>query len=186
MKLILEEARKTSPDWFTVTLVGVYTGQRLRDCTDLEWAGVNFVDGTVTFKVYKKRGKKHSMPMHPILRRHLESMAGDTAEKYVAPSLAGRETGGRSGLSMEFSEIMQRAGVEAGQAERTGKRAMSSRSFHSLRHTLTSLMANGDVAPELRQRITGHDSERIHQQYTHHEQRSLARALSVIPDLTAD
>lgn len=170
-------------DWRTIIMLGVFTGQRLRDCTNLEWKGVNFTADTVTFKVLKRGGKKLVVPMHPQLRAHLEGIAGDTAEKYVSPSLANRDTGGKSGLSMKFSRIMHAAGIEAGEAEHAGKRKMSSRSFHSLRHGFVSGLANAGVGEDLRMKLSGHSDRAVHGGYTHHELAALSAAIARLPEV---
>lgn len=170
-------------DWRTVVLLGAFTGQRLRDCTNAQWSWVSFTDGTIAFRVAKKGGKKLVVPLHPELRAHLEKLAGDQVDKYLAPSLANRSTGGKSGLSMQFSRIMAAAGVEAGAAEVAGKRKMASRSFHSLRHTFVSALANLGVPEDLRMALSGHADRSVHTGYTHRELEALSAALARLPGL---
>jgi len=57
-------------------------------------------------------------------------------------------------------------------------------SFHSLRHTLTSIMANAGVPVEVRQKFTGHASAEMNARYTHHEIETLRLAIGTIPKLT--
>jgi Phage integrase family len=42
-------------------------------------------------------------------------------------------------------------------------------SFHSLRHSFKSAMANADVPLEIRQKLTGHASQDMNKHYTHLE-----------------
>ena len=177
-------AAAPTTDWRTVILLGHFTGQRLRDCANVEWRDVDFTSATVTFRVAKKGGKKLVVPMHPQLKEHLESIAGDTAEKYVAPSLANRGTGGAHGLSEAFKKIMKGAGVEAGEGENAGKRKMSSRSFHSLRHGFVSGLANAGIGEDLRMLLAGHTTREIHAGYTHNELKTLSDAVSKLPTLS--
>ena len=44
---------------------------------------------------------------------------------------------------------------------------ISKRTFRALRHSFTSALANAEVAPELRMKLTGLSSEAIHRGYTH-------------------
>lgn len=175
--------KAATDEWRTVILLGAFTGQRLRDCCNAEWSLVDFTTGTITFRVMKRGGKKLVVPMHPQLRAHLERIAGDTAEKYLAPSLANRSTGGKSGLSMEFAKIMKAAGIEAGEADVSGKRKMASRSFHSLRHGFVSGLANAGVAEDVRMALSGHTTKAVHQGYTHRELATLAEAMAKLPKL---
>src|SRR5262245_46570877 len=73
---------------------------------------------------------------------------------------------------MAFARIMERAKVRGEVArKRAGEsgRAVNSLSFHSFRHTLTTIMANADVPAEVRQKFTGHASAEMNHHYTHHE-----------------
>jgi integrase len=63
------------------------------------------------------------------------------------------------------------------------QRAQHARSFHALRHSLTSTLANLDVSEEIRRRIVGHDSAEVHSGYTHHERETLARAVEKMPSV---
>jgi integrase len=93
------------------------------------------------------------------------------------PSLANTKTGT---LSTIFTRIMRTAGiprdiVEAGDV-------VKRRSFHSLRHSFASWLAEADVHADIRQKLTGHKSAGIHQRYTHHDE-ALDRAVGQLPTL---
>ena len=62
---------------------------------------------------------------------------------------------------------------------------ISKRTFHALRHSFTSALANAGVAPELRMKLTGHKSEAVHAGYTHHELETLRAAVGKLPGLHA-
>jgi integrase len=79
---------------------------------------------------------------------------------------------------------MARAGVEGKITRHTaGGRANSSLSFHSLRHSFNSAMANAGVAQEIRQKLTGHASAEMNAIYTHHELAPLRAAIGLIPSI---
>jgi integrase len=66
----------------------------------------------------------------------------------VFPELFDKPGPGKSGLSMSFKRLMGRAGIDDGLArKKDGKlgRNVSRLSFHSLRHTFNSAIANADV-----------------------------------------
>jgi integrase len=65
-----------------------------------------------------------------------------------------------------------------------GTRNISRRTFHALRHSFTSALANAGVAPELRMKLTGHKSAEIHRGYTHHELNTLRAAVNKLPGLS--
>jgi integrase len=85
-----------------------------------------------------------------------------------------------------FKRLMERAKVRGEIVrERQGEsgRSVSTLSFHSLRHTLVSLMANAGVPVEVRQKFTGHASAEMNQHYTHHEIETLRAAVQELPSL---
>jgi integrase len=62
-----------------------------------------------------------------------------------------------------------------------GARNFARRTFHSLRHTFSSMLASGGVSEEMRMRLTGHSSRDIHQRYTHIDVTQLQQAIDTIP-----
>jgi site-specific recombinase XerD len=54
-------------------------------------------------------------------------------------------------------------------------------SFHSLRHSFTSILANAGVPEELQMALTGHKERSVHQRYTHQELQRLAEAIGTLP-----
>ncbi len=69
--------------------------------------------------------------------------------------------------------------------ERKGEwgRTINTLSFHSLRHSFNSIMANAGVAQEIRQKFTGHSSAEMNKRYTHHELAPLRAAIDAIPSV---
>jgi integrase len=103
---------------------------------------------------------------------------------FIFPSLAGKGTGGKHGLSGRFAAIMEKAGIE-GKIIRHAKggRATSNLSFHSLRHSFNSAMANAGIAQEIRQKLTGHMSAEMNKVYTHHQLEPPRAAIAAIPSI---
>jgi integrase len=80
---------------------------------------------------------------------------------------------------------MEKAGIEGKITQHAeGGRALSNLSFHSLRHSFNSAMANAGVSQEVRQKLTGHSSAEMNAQYTHHELEPLRAAVALIPSLS--
>ena len=182
----LSELVKAAPseDWTGAILCGYYTGLRLRDIADLQWSAVD-LDGRIIKVTTRKTGKTVTVPIHPQFAAWLDKQTRGIGKAPVFPTLAGKAGGGKSGLSMAFRRIMERAKIKGRllrEANGDG-RSQSSLSFHSLRHGFVSAMANAGVAQELRQKLTGHASAEMNAQYTHHELESLRAAVSVIPSI---
>jgi integrase len=60
-------------------------------------------------------------------------------------------------------------------------RSVYSHSFHSLRHSFSTLLANSGVAEDVRMRLTGHTTRSVHQKYTHHDLEVFQAAIGVLP-----
>ena len=86
------------------------------------------------------------------------------------------------GLSAEFAAIMRKAGVHGAVIRHTAKgRGNTTKSFHSLRHSFNSALANAGIARELRQVLTGHASETYERTLYARELQPLRDAVSVLP-----
>lgn len=169
-------------EWKTVILLGYFTGARLSECCRVRWADVDLQSGQVIFQK-TKQGKPHTVPLHADLLEHLENLASDDEPGFLTPKLANSPPGGRQGLSEGFKKIARLAGVDTELVEGTGRNKVSRRSFHALRHSFTSALANAGVSEEIRMKLTGHSSKAIHQRYTHHELETLRTDLAKLPSL---
>jgi integrase len=175
-------------DWQGMILLGFYAGARLGDCARLTWGNIDLTRKTLSFmpaKTERKR-KRLEVPLHPRLVSWLEGREpSEDPSSPLFPSLQNTHVSGKAGLSSQFVAIMNagkidRRNVRVGTKER---RAQNARSFHSLRHSLTSTLANADVSEEIRRRIVGHESAEVHAGYTHHERETLARAVEKMPSV---
>lgn len=183
VRSLTDAARGT--DWEGAVLVGFYTGLRLRDVSGLLWDTIDATHAEKWFVriITSKTGKGVAVPVHPNLRRWLEKQERGIGRAPVFPSLRGKYTGGKSGLSGQFKRLMQKAGV-IGKTLRRGSgvgRTTSSLSFHSLRHSFTSAMAAAGVPEEIRMLLTGHTTKTAHKIYTHHEEGHVWGAIAAIP-----
>jgi integrase len=182
IKKLLAAARG---DWKGATLFGYYTGARLSDIANMLWSSIDLDARLIRFTPQKtKRGKKKlQIPLHPELEKQLLKQPG-VGNAPLFPTLAGRRTGGAHGLSAEFATIMHKAGVRGEIVRHTENgRGNRTKSFHSLRHTFNSALANAGIARELRQVLTGHASERMNEQYTHRELGEVRGAIAALPKI---
>jgi len=182
---LVELLRAATGDWKRAILFAYYTGARLGDVVNMRWNAVNIVEAIVSFVPRKtKRSKKViTVPLHPELQRELLKEPG-ICGAYLFPSLAGLKTGGKYGLSAQFNGIMAKANIQATitQHTPTGRRNRNL-SFHSLRHSFNSAMANAGVSQEVRMKLTGHTQADTNAIYTHHELAPLRAAIASIPEI---
>jgi integrase len=170
-------------EWKLLIMFAFFIGARLSDCARLQWDGVDLNEGTLTY-TQAKTGAKVTTPLHPDLLARLNKLAkSDKPEVFIMPKIAAQRGSGRRGLSETFKKIMRSAGVDAQTVKGKGNQMFSKRSFHALRHSFTSALANQNVSPELRMKLTGHSTEGEHKKYTHHEMDNLRAAVGKIPSL---
>ncbi len=173
-----------SEEWQGMILMGAYTGLRLADCANLKWEDVNLTKEEIVTMPKKTQRKKTTVriPIHKALMDYLKSQPTPINGKTkVFPTLAKLSGTGRNGLSMQFAGIMGDAKVSRGKSSQSGGRTSYERSFHSLRHTLTSWLADSNVSPEVRMQIIGHKSQDVHSLYTHLGEETLKTAMSGVP-----
>ena len=180
-------------DWKGLIISAYYTGGRLSDLARLTWSNIDLSPNkkVIRFMQKKTKGKTHKakveIPIHEALEEYLLSgPISDVSNTPVFPELHGKPGSGKSGLSMAFKRIMAKAGIDAGVIrERIGAagRSVSALSFHSLRHSFNSALANAGVSQELRQKLTGHASADMNIIYTHHELETIRTAIKTLPRL---
>jgi integrase len=170
-------------DWKGAILAGYFTGARLQDVCNLRWDSTDLAKKIISFRT-GKTDQAITLAIHPELEDNLITCANsDDSRAFVFPALAGKPS---PALSIAFKQIMEKAGIEAGIArEKLGAkgRTISSRSWHSLRHSFNSALANQGVSQELRQKFTGHSSAEMNAVYTHHELETIRKAITSIPRL---
>jgi integrase len=173
-------------DWKGAILAGYFTGARLQDVCNLRWDNIDLVKKVISFRA-GKTDQRITVAIHPQLEDHLMQCAdSDDSRAFVFPELAGKRS---TPLSFAFKQLMEKAGIEAGVArEKLGAKGktISSRSWHSLRHSFNSALANSGVSQELRQKLTGHSSAEMNAIYTHHELETIRQAVKSIPRLPAN
>lgn len=171
-------------EWRTLVLVGARTGARLVTLASLRWDQVDLAKGVFTIAKPGKRGNAVAVPLHPDLQAHLEGLAGKiTPEGYVMPSLAGLESGGKRGRSRQCHQLMHDAGVDRREVTNPAGCKLAKRSFHSLRNTFVSDLANSGSNPEIRRRLTVHKTASVHDLYNHFKRETPRPAVHAIPSL---
>ena len=176
---------KAEGDWRGVILTAWFTGASLRDITNLRWRQLDLDKGTMAYR-RRKSGTAVIMPLHDDLAAYLTELpATDDPEAFLFPSLAGKAAAGKSGLSMAFNAIMNKAGIKGETEEAKGKagRTRNALSFHCLRHSFISGLANAGIGVEMRQALAGQSSAEVNMIYTHREIAPLREAMKSLPGL---
>lgn len=199
-EMTLEEIRRVlkvcgDTPWRGLVLTGLYTGQRLGDCARLTWQQVDLLNKTVSF-VTRKTGKRLSMRLADPLADYLSDLPGvDDPCAFVFPRFAEMGENVTASLSKAFAEeILIPAGLmlprpkhhaSAGKG-RKAKRRVNEVTFHSLRHSLVTMLKATGASNALAQMIVGHDSAAVSARYTHLSADDTADCISKLPDVTAE
>ena len=144
--------------------------------------------GTARFELTtRKTGRRQTLPLAAPLQAHVAKLpAGDDPKAPLHPKAAAvLKDGGRSGpLSKAFASLLEAAGLRIAAAAGKGyARAKYELSFHSLRHTATSLLKNAGIPQSIVMDSIGHDSADVSHGYTHTRREALEKAAAAFPVL---
>jgi integrase len=178
-------------EWKSLIYFGLYTGQRIGDLARLTWQYVDLDRDEIRF-VSRKTGRAMIIPIAPPLRKQIEKLpAGDDPRQPLHPRAFAsvQKSGEVNTLSRQFYELLADAGLVPQKDHsrlktapgREGRRRMTQISFHSLRHTATSLMKNAGISASVVMDIIGHDSVLMSAHYTHVDEETKRAALSKMP-----
>jgi len=180
----LEHAR----DWRTMILLALCTGARAGDCKAMTWENVKNVQsvGVISFTPEKKQRKGSSknrdvmIPMLPPLAERLQGL--DYKSGPLCPSLHETPVSGRYGISQQFRHLVDQSGIELTVIQGSGDRGIQfrSKSFHSFRHTLNSILYNLDIDEKWRMKILDHDSKAVNEGYSHADISVLAEEMDKV------
>ena len=157
-----------------VFYLGMFTGQRLKDCALLQWQNVDLEHQRIMVKQFKT-GKEVSIPIAPALLQVLLEAKEHKVDAYVNPNVATRykQTDKRGkcigdGLvNIDVMRVIRWIGVETSVSVEGRKKKTTILGFHSLRHSFASFCAEAGVPKAVVVSILGANSEIVDQFYTH-------------------
>lgn len=139
--------------WFAATVIGRYSGLRLGDIASLEWASLQVPGKLVVWT--DKQDTRIELPVSPELKAGIDAIVPNSKKVcFPEQDRIARDYTKRARLSVEFTRILQRSGVEG-------------HSFHDLRHTIaTELDCKGETIEEIAEKL-GHRSKESSRVYIH-------------------
>ena len=171
-----------SGEWRALFFMGLFTGQRLNDLAELRWHQLDLQRATLGF-VARKTGATVALPLVPqIIDSLAELPSSDDPRAPVFPDLHALK---RPRRSTAFREILAGVGLAVPLDRDRGKRPpresrsrqTSELSFHSLRHTATTMLKAAGVADSIARAIIGHESAAVSRVYTHLDMETMRTAL---------
>lgn len=183
-----------NPEWRSMILFGLYTGQRLGDVATLTWQNIDLQQGEIRL-VTRKTHKTKVLPIAAPLRRHIEALpvSDDPAEPLhpKAFKIVMEQEGKTGHLSNQFADLLADAGLRGKKPHRKSKDASKrSRpthpelSFHCLRHTAVTMLKEAGIPAAVVMELVGHDSAQMSEIYTHVGAEAMQRAANTLPDFT--
>jgi integrase len=177
---------KAAPDqeWYSMILFGAYIGQRISDIANLKWGNIDLKEGMIHLRTIKSGGKvRVDVYIAPPLLEHIATLKVGRPEEPIHPRAYpyARDT---KGLSAEFVSLIKRIGMRVDDPTKQvkGRRQTSEISFHSLRHSVVSMLKEAGIADAAIEEYVGQSAE-IQRQYTHVGQDQLRRAAAAFPKL---
>lgn len=164
--------RAPHDEWKGLILIAAHTGLRMGDVIALSRSNIEGTEIVIRPKKTERKRVTIRIPMTP----PVIAWIGDRNGPFF-PKLSLRTTATHS---TTFANLLKRSGIPRKVSMPGGIEAH--RSFHSLRHSFISWLAEADIHSDIRRKLTGHRSEGIHQLYTHYDE-GLKRAIAELPDL---
>ena len=170
-----------------VYIIGMFTGQRLKDCVLLQWQNIDMKNRRIWVKQFKT-GKEVTIPIAPELYDALTEAEEWRCDQYVTPKSAARynikdaegKDVGNNLIDIDVMRPIRWIGLEPSVEVPGRKRKMTVYGFHSLRHSFASFCAEAGVPKATLLSILGTDSDIADKYYTHVSDESQRKAIEVI------
>ena len=165
---------KNKPEIKVIYHLGMFTGQRLKDCVLLRWDKVDLNRKRIWVKQFKT-GKEVTIPLAPQLLKVLTKALESKVNQYVCPNVAKRYNGldkdgkniGANLVNIDVLRVIKWIGLEPSVAVPGRKKKVTVYGFHSLRHSFASHCAEAGVPKAVVLSILGTNSEIVDKHYTH-------------------
>lgn len=175
------------PEVKVIYYLGMFTGQRLKDCVLLRWDSIDFPHGQIWVKQFKT-GKEVTIPIAPELKTVLEAAWSWRIDEYVCPRVAARykrtdaagKNVGNNLVNIDVLRVIQWIGLEPSVAVPGRKKKVTIYGFHSLRHSFASYCAEANVPKAAVQSILGTDSDIVDKYYTHVGREAQEKAIAAV------
>jgi integrase len=165
--------------------LGMFTGQRLKDCVLLRWDKVDLDKRKIWVKQFKT-GKEVTIPIAPQLSEVLSEAKKWQINHYVCPHIAerykrvdknGKNTGNNL-VGVDVLRVIRWIGLETSVSVPGRKKKVTVYGFHSLRHSFASHCAEAGVPKAVVLSILGANSEIVDKHYTHIGEEAQEKAIN--------
>jgi integrase len=166
------ELRYRAPHLKFVILVALYTGLRRGEILRLRWSDIDFEKNRLRVRKSKTKAGRRHVNLNSMLRAMLLSLNEQEHGEWVFPSPNRYQTPGQperhiADVKNAFRRAVRLAGIEW-------------ITFHQLRHTFCSRLADAGVPLPVIQKLAGHASVTMTSEYTHPADELKQRAVEVL------
>ena len=177
------------PEVRVIYYLGMFTGQRMKDCVLLRWSKINLEMNRIWVKQFKT-GKEVTIPIAPTLREVLlEALEWKKSDlDYVCPNVAMRynktnalgKNVGNNLVNIDMLRVIRWIGLEPSVNVPGRDKKVTVYGFHSLRHSFASYCAEAGVPQATVVSILGADSEIVTKYYTHVGDEAQKQAIAAV------
>lgn len=179
------------PEWRSLIVFGLYTGQRLGDLVNLTWAQIDFNRQEILFQKTEKTSRRMAIPACDALWTHILTLQRGTPTAPLHPqAYVMRQAHGVASVSKDFAHLLVESGLRKPspnnkRREREGdvSREVNPLTFHSLRHAAATWLRDAGASESLAMEIVGHDSKSVDRAYVHTDPRAMRDALNLLPKI---
>ncbi|MCF7888897.1 MAG: site-specific integrase [Victivallales bacterium] len=177
------------PEIRVIYHIGMFTGQRFKDCVLLKWSNVDINKKRIWVMQFKT-GKEVSIPIAPKLLTVLKDAQEWKTDQYVCPNVAIRynkvdkngKNVGNNLVNIDALRVIKWIGLEPSVEVPGRKKKVTVYGFHSLRHSFVSHCAETGLPKAVVLSIIGANSEIIDKHYTHIGDEAQEKAIAAISD----
>lgn len=179
-------------EWQGMILMAYHTGIRLNDAANLTRQNIEggkllrFREAKTAHRKQRASERETVVVMAHDLRDYIKKLPVPMMKDApLFPSLHGKQSGSAGGLSNMFGRLLDKAGIdrEQGDAKEGKGRRFSALSFHSLRHTMISRLANSDTPEAVTKAMSGHSTDEAHRRYVHLDTAAQEKVIAKAPRL---
>ena len=182
---------KNKPEIRVIYHLGMFTGQRLKDCVLLQWHKVDLERRRIWVKQFKT-GKEVTIPIADQLLTVLREALAWKRDEYVCPNSAarykqkdasGKEVGSNK-VGLDILRVIRWIGLEPSVEVPGRKKKATVYGFHSLRHSFASHCAEAGVPKAVLLSILGTDSDIADKYYIHIGEEAQLEAIAAVASIT--
>jgi integrase len=176
--------------------LGMFTGQRLKDCVMLTWDRVDLDRRRIWVKQFKT-GREVTIPLAEKLLHVLQEAQAWKRNHFVCPNVAerynqvdgkGKNTGNNL-VNIDVLRVIKWIGLEPSVKAAGRDKRVTVHGFHSLRHSFVSHCAEAGVPEAVVISIVGANSDIVAKHYTHIGEEAQEKAIMAFvggPSATSD